>query len=224
MKLKYLKGIVLGLCISAFSTSIVFAQAVPSETLDNTSVSSEEVQSEGQKALMEKQREIDQYLFKDHAKDLEKKDIFVNYTGVVGDYVEIGISPYSDENADYLYGIFGKDEVKVVEFDQSVIYASGPVMEEKSYKGETVQDQPDQIEGTDTGTGEDVIFYTTGIESDQAAANIKTVSNPESSNLPGQTSEKTSNTAYIVFLALAIGATGVLGGMLVRSNLKKSMK
>ncbi len=223
MKSKYLKGIILGLCISAFSTSIAFAQAVSSETLD-ASVSSEAVQSESQKELMEKQREIDQYLFKDHVKDLEEKDIFVNYTGVVDDYVEIGISPYNDENANYLYGIFGKEGVKVVEFDQSVIYASGPVLEEKSYKGEAVQDQQDQIEGTDTGTGEDVMFYTTGTGSDQAAANIKTVSNPESVNLPGQTSEKTGNTAYIVFLAVALAATGVLGGMLVRNNIKKPTK
>jgi hypothetical protein len=34
-------------------------------------------------------------------------------------YVEIGIASYTDEKAEYLYGIFGRDMVKVVEGEQA---------------------------------------------------------------------------------------------------------
>ena len=34
---------------------------------------------------------------------------------MIGDYVEVGITPYNDKNVDYIYDIFGKDQVKVVE-------------------------------------------------------------------------------------------------------------
>jgi hypothetical protein len=39
--------------------------------------------------------------------------------------VEIGITPYNEANADYLYGIFGKEMVKVVEGQQAVTLGSG---------------------------------------------------------------------------------------------------
>ncbi len=35
-------------------------------------------------------------------------------------FIEIGITPYSEEYAGYLYGIFGSDMVKVVEGQQAV--------------------------------------------------------------------------------------------------------
>ena len=219
MKSKYIKGIILGICLSAFSTSIAFAQAVSSDV----STTSEVVQSEGTKELMEKQRQIDQYLFEDHVKDLEAKDIFVNYTSIVDDYIEIGISPYNDENASYLYDALGKDGIKVVEFDQSVIYSSGAAVDDKMYKDGDVQIQ---IESTDdqTGTGEEPVYYTTGTEDNQAVTDVKTVSNPESADMGSQNTEKSSNTAYVAFVVVAVAAIGGLGTIIIRSNTKKSMK
>ncbi|MDF2945007.1 MAG: hypothetical protein K0S01_3865 [Herbinix sp.] len=118
IKSKLVKALMLGLCMSALTSSAAFAQATSTNT-----VKSSEVQVDD--ALYAKQKDIDQFVFEDHARDIEKMGFMINYTGVVGDLVEIGISPYTDANADYLYGAFGKDNVKVVEFDQSVIYASG---------------------------------------------------------------------------------------------------
>ena len=119
IKSKLMKALMLGLCMSALTTGAAFAQA----TVSTTSASSGEVQVDD--ALYAKQKDIDQYVFEDHAKEIEEMGFMINYTGVVGDLVEIGISPFSDKNADFLYAAFGKDSVKVVEFDQSVIYASG---------------------------------------------------------------------------------------------------
>ena len=225
MKSKYIKGIILGLCISAFSTSVAFAQAVSSDV----AATSEVVQTEGTKELMEKQRQIDQYLFEDHTKELEAKDIFVNYTGIVDDYIEIGISPYNDENANYLYEALGKDGIKVVEFDQSVIYQSGVAVDDKMYKDGDVQIQIESVEDQNTtedqtGTGEEDIYYTTGTEDNQAVTDVKTVSNPESMDLGSQNTEKSSNTGYVAFIAVAVAAIGGLGIIIIRSNTKKSMK
>jgi hypothetical protein len=119
IKSKLMKALMLGLCMSALTTGAAFAQA----TVSTTSASSGEVQVDD--ALYAKQKDIDQYVFEDHAKEIEEMGFMINYTSVVGDLVEIGISPFSDKNADFLYAAFGKDNVKVVEFDQSIIYASG---------------------------------------------------------------------------------------------------
>jgi hypothetical protein len=219
MKSKYIKGIMLGLCISAFSTSVAFAQVASSEVAP---ISATE-QSEGTKELMEKQRQIDQYLFEEHAKDLEAKEIFINYTSIVDDYVEIGISPYNDENANYLYEALGKDSIKVVEFDQSVIYASGPAVDDKMYKDGDVQIQIESVDDQ-TVTDDENIYYTTGVEDNQAVTDVKTVSNPESAELGGQNTEKSSNTAYIAFVVVAVAAIGGLGTIVIRSSAKKSMK
>ena len=44
----------------------------------------------------------------------------VTHTGPRDGFIEIGITPYSEEYAGYLYGIFGSDMVKVVEGQQAV--------------------------------------------------------------------------------------------------------
>lgn len=77
--------------------------------------------------LYQKQRTIDKYLFEDHVEDIQKSGFEVTSTAAYETYVEIGILPYSETNAEYLYNLFGKDDVKVVEGFQSVplIYLEG---------------------------------------------------------------------------------------------------
>lgn len=72
-------------------------------------------------SMLDKQQQIDKYVFEDHAQDIADKGITITHTAPMDTYVEIGITPYTDENADYLYGIFGKDTVKVVEGVQAVL-------------------------------------------------------------------------------------------------------
>ncbi|MHB8131075.1 MAG: hypothetical protein ACYDEX_19010, partial [Mobilitalea sp.] len=120
-KSNLVKGFMLGLCMSVLTSGVAFAQ-LSGETVP--AISAEE-QTNEMKELYALQKDIDQYLLVDHVKEIEDKGFMINYTSPMDSYVEIGISPFSDENANYLYELFGKDKVKVVEFDQSVIYASG---------------------------------------------------------------------------------------------------
>jgi arginine repressor len=94
-------------------------------TISSPGISRAEVaQTATSDALLQKQSEIDSYVFEKHADELEKQGIHVTNTGAVGNVVEIGITDYTDEKANYLYGIFGKDLVKVVEGQQAVLFGS----------------------------------------------------------------------------------------------------
>lgn len=124
---KLIKAMMLGLCLSTLSTGVAFAR-MNTTTTEPAAISAD--LSPELESLYAKQAEIDQYIFTDHARDIEAKGIFVSYTVVNGDAIEIGITPYNDENANYFYDLFGKDQIKVVEFDQSVIYETTVVMDE----------------------------------------------------------------------------------------------
>ncbi len=65
--------------------------------------------------IIETQVEVDKYLFEEHGGKLEDQGFSVNHTSPNQDRVEIGITPYSEENANYIYDIFGEDMVSVVE-------------------------------------------------------------------------------------------------------------
>ncbi len=115
---KLLKAIALGLCMSVLYTGAAYAQS----TGGSTPAFEGTVDAEG--PLFDKQKEIDQILFVDMSKDIEAKGIKVVYTGVAGDNVEIGVASLTDEQADYLYGILGKDQVKLVPAEEAQIYTT----------------------------------------------------------------------------------------------------
>jgi hypothetical protein len=78
-------------------------------------------------ALSKKQMEIDQYVFEQHKEEIEKMGFVVTSTGVAGSVVEVSITPYDVKSADYLYGLFGKELVSVVDGEQAVIFEYGPM-------------------------------------------------------------------------------------------------
>jgi len=119
-RLKLLRTVALGLCLSAFYTGIAYAQTGGTSTPPSKGIA----QSAEDSALFDKQSKIDQYIFTDHTKDIEEKGFSVIYTGVADNYVEIGISPFSKGNAKYLYDIFGTDGVKVVESQDVSTYTT----------------------------------------------------------------------------------------------------
>ncbi|OPX44435.1 hypothetical protein CLHUN_17340 [Ruminiclostridium hungatei] len=80
-------------------------------------------------AILKKQKEIDAYLFKEHAKEVEQKGITVTHTVPFEEFVEIGILPLTEENQEYLYGIFGKEQVRIVEGQKAVIMYDGNTVE-----------------------------------------------------------------------------------------------
>jgi len=141
IKSKLLKTIVLGLCMSALSTGLAFASSD-----DGSSPASEEQQIDATNFLYEKQREIDQYVFKDHASEIEEMGFAIVYTGVADTYVEIGITPFDDSNAKFLYDIFGSEDVKVVASEEATVLTTMEVAPDKTATTD-VNEQPldDQI-------------------------------------------------------------------------------
>lgn len=127
VKLKLVKAVILGLCIALLLPGVALAATELEiqieedkgglERLDapDAAVSDIDIDEE----ILQKHREIDKYIFEDHAQELSEKDFNITRTGPFEDYVEIGITPYSEESANYLYEIFGKDLVKVVEDQQA---------------------------------------------------------------------------------------------------------
>lgn len=111
-----LKTFAFSICMSALFTGQVYAQSTGA-----SSPAFEGTISQEDSTLFEKQSQIDQHLFIDHIKDIEKKNFKVIYTGVAHGYVEVGISPYSEENAEYIFDIVGKDQVKVVGAEEAVL-------------------------------------------------------------------------------------------------------
>lgn len=73
------------------------------------------------KDVLKKQSEIDQYLFEQHKDEIAEKGIVVTHTSPTFNYVEMGITPYNEANTEFLYKIFGKDLVKVVEGQQATL-------------------------------------------------------------------------------------------------------
>lgn len=72
------------------------------------------------KEIYLKQVELDRTLFNEYTSDLYEKGISVTHTVPTDEYVEIGITPFNEENVNYIYELVGKDKVKVVEGIQAV--------------------------------------------------------------------------------------------------------
>lgn len=127
-------------------------------------------------ALYAKQGEIDKKLFEEFAEDLKAKGIMVTNTGAVEDYIEIGIAPYTPENADYVSKLVNEEGIKVVEGIEAV----------------TLQYNPELNEGVDHGTidpaelaDDSQIVEVTGevaeaedISTTNAVEDVKTISAP----------------------------------------------
>lgn len=120
IKNKAVHAMIIGTCILANTMAGVYADT----TAAAPAAPDQAVYAVVSDELTKKQNEIDQYVFEKHAKDFADKGITVTNTGVMGDSVEIGITPYNEENAQYIYDIFGKENIKVVEGIQAVTLAA----------------------------------------------------------------------------------------------------
>ncbi|AGA68412.1 hypothetical protein Desdi_0889 [Desulfitobacterium dichloroeliminans LMG P-21439] len=140
LKFKFAKSLVLGMCLTIAFSGAVYAsddktsaeaagqvQPAAASTMlaPDTAVSSPAYPGLDIPAdLLNRQREIDQFVFEQHRGEFAEKGFSVTHTGPMADYVEIGIEPYSEASAEYLYGIFGKEKVKVVEGQLAVALAA----------------------------------------------------------------------------------------------------
>ncbi len=203
---KFLKTVMLSVCISALSTGMVFAKSADNKTAEvtaqdtgagsyqNTKADSsrdtkeESVQdAKTDSDLQELQNKIDQYVFGDHFDEIKKMGFAVTHTGPIDNYIEIGITPYSEENADYLYGIFGSENVKVIEGEEAVLFT------------------------TDGGTASDAA----------KEGNVNGAGEAENAPVTDTAADKKSSMLPIVGIA---GVAALLGGAVAMSQKKKTSR
>lgn len=110
IKTNFLKILILSFSLIFISAGTVLANGINPQLFTTQSQN-----SNSENPIFQKQKEIDKYVFEEHAKEIAQKGFTVTHTSPLDSYVEVGISPYNKENADYLYKIFGNDKVKVVE-------------------------------------------------------------------------------------------------------------
>lgn len=142
-KLKFIKTLVIGIAISIFSSTVVLAYADEGQQIDGQG---QQIDWQGQEPavannLLEKQKQIDKFVFEEHANEIFDKGFKVINTNVVGNFIEIGIIPYSEENAEYLYNAFGNDVVKIIEGKQVVTIGTATDSPDNSVSSTVVLDE-----------------------------------------------------------------------------------
>lgn len=234
MKGKMMKALVICGCTALFTTGAAFAESgngASSVMNPNDSVSY--TVGADDDALLQKQREIDTYLFETHADELAKEDFKVTHTAPSAGRVQIGITPYSEGNAQYLYDIFGEDEIFVVEGEQAYTFVADPIPgniepapaiengapapgpKEQALDGNTV---------FDSGSAE---MRTTSIEnSAEGEIAITTVSAPGSEFGTTAASDKVESSKAFnwVNVVFAAAAAVVLGTLAFISRKKRTIK
>lgn len=118
--LKLVKAFMVGIGVSLITTGTVFAQEAfkTTEAVEETTVDEK---------MVEKQSEVDKKVFEEYQDELVDKEITITHTAPLEGYVEVGISPYNQKNANYVYELLGKDEIEVVEGDPSLMYTTNVV-------------------------------------------------------------------------------------------------
>ncbi len=110
MNKNIIKVLSLSTCLTMATMTAAFAQTLelPPESVKIQITSIDE-------ALYEKQAAFDKILFEEKLKEIEEKGITVTHTYPADGYVEVGITPFNEENQKYIIEILGSDEVEVVD-------------------------------------------------------------------------------------------------------------
>lgn len=118
MKKRWAKVIVSAGCMFVLAAGSVWA--VP----ENDASPRASVAAATEDELSAKQAEIDAYVFGTGQEDIAEQGFSITHTGVVGGMVEVGITPYDETYADFLYEKFGRESVVVVEGEQAVLFGA----------------------------------------------------------------------------------------------------
>lgn len=168
---RLIKIAVLSLSLSVVSIGAAFASAdMPSDAILFASDAATDDE------LYSKQAEIDKILFEEYSEELKEKEIFITHTGVADDYIEVGITPYTPENAEYVSGLVGNDGIKVVEGTQAVTLQYSPESNESGVDPAELADDS-QIVTVDGDFGEDNGAANSPPESEQVS-DAKLISAP----------------------------------------------
>jgi hypothetical protein len=106
--------------------------------------------TEPKSEILEKQAEIDTYLFEEHYEEIAQKGITVTHTVPLESSVEIGITPYTEENVNYLKGIFGSDAVTIVEGQQATTL--GQSQDKTHEQADTIQEVGESAKSAPSNT------------------------------------------------------------------------
>lgn len=141
IKNKAAKALIISTCLMVSSMAGVYADtnnvevkpAIIQEVYDDSKMMETQIlPAKNDDVLTKKQMEIDQYVFEQHKEEIKKMGFVVTSTGVVGNVVEVSITPYDVKSADYLYELFGKDMVSVVAGEQAMTLDVDPASETKA--------------------------------------------------------------------------------------------
>lgn len=166
---KIFKILSLSLALSVSSIGFVFA-----ETSTNLDAPVSIQITAVDEAMYEAQAEIDKLLFEEnYAKDLGDKGIFITHTSTVDDYVEVGITPYTPENADIVIKLVGKDNVKVIEGEMAVTLQYNADLNEENIVTIDPAELADDSQIVTTTEAEDISAPVNAVE------DVKTISAPE---------------------------------------------
>lgn len=110
MNKNIIKVLSLSACLSMATMTAAFAQTLelPADSVKIQITSVDE-------AMYEKQAAFDKILFEEKLKEINEKGITVTHTYPADGYVEVGITPFNEENQKYIIEILGSDEVEVVD-------------------------------------------------------------------------------------------------------------
>ena len=193
---KLFKILSLSLALSVSSIGFAFAEA--KENLDEpVSIQITAVDE----AMYEAQAEIDKLLFEqNYAEDLIEKGISVTHTGTVDDYVEVGITPYTPENADVVVKLLGKDNVKVVEGDMAVTLQFNP-------------DNPESIDPAELADDSQIVTTTSNAEVVSVPADTDVVEDAKTISAPAE--KEVEKDGISTFTILGVIGLAALGGLVL---------
>jgi len=167
IRTKLAKAILLGACFSLLSTGVAFASA---DTSKGAGVPGFEGATEENQELYNRQSQIDQFVFKDHVREIEEMGFVVTHTGVMGDVVEVGITPYEDAFAEYLYENLGKEQIQIVE-GQLYMPLTAPDSPDAAVSNMVDSEVPAQAEDAigDVAEEEELKIQITSVDAEKAA-------------------------------------------------------
>jgi hypothetical protein len=187
MNKNIIKVLSLSACLSMATMTAAFAQTLelPPDTVKIQITSTDE-------AMYEKQAAFDKILFEEKLNEIENKGISVTHTFPTDGFVEVGITPFNEENQKFIIELLGSDEVEVVDGVMAVT-----LMSTQSVTDAQTVSAPDAA--------------TSGL-AEENAPEVQVVSAPEATDAKViSVNEEAKDTKSISSLAIGAGAVALLG-------------
>lgn len=167
MNKNIIKILSLSACLSMAAMTAAFAQ-----TLELPPEAAQIKIAVVDEALYEKQASFDKILFEEKSKEIEAEGIFVTHTSPADGYVEVGITPFNEENQKYILDLLGSGEVKVVE-GTTAVTLTDELMSTTSASDVKTVSAPD---AATSGLAEEEVPEAQTVSASEQAADAKVIS------------------------------------------------